>query len=294
MDTRNAFFYGAGLLFLTLAKVKHQLQGYRTPKPFDVSETERCVTYDRQVADGFSSALRRYSRSTGDEALAGKHVLELGPGSDLGVGLFLLAHGAASYHACDVNELAASVPVALYEAVLARIEREVGAAVATELRGELDKHRRSVESRLDYVVRKDFDLEAAFGRDSIDIVFSNAAFEHFDDIERTIAGLSRVCKTGALFVVSIDMQTHSRWIRDKDPNNIYRYSDALYRAFRFRGIPNRVRPYRYLEALKANGWVDCEARPVSTVSDSATYDRQFRDPINQMEYLTVQISARRA
>lgn len=293
MDVRNAFFYGAGLLFLTLAKVKHKVQGYRTPKPFNVSETDRCVAYDRQVVDGFLGSLSRYAKFHDNQSVIGKNVLELGPGSDLGVGMMLLAHGAASYHACDVNELAGSVPAALYDAVLKRIEQDSGTQVATQVRDELAKHQQSQHSRLDYVVRKDFDLEAAFGRNSIDIVFSNAAFEHFDDIDATIAGLSRVCRPGAMFVVSVDMQTHSRWIRDADPNNIYRYSDALYSKFHFRGMPNRIRPYRYLAALKANGWTDCTARPVSTVPESIVLDQSFRDPINQMDYLTVQICGRK-
>ena len=41
------------------------------------------------------------------------------------------------------------------------------------------------------MVRDDFDLVAAFGRSTIDMVFSQAAFEHFDDLEATIAGTQR-------------------------------------------------------------------------------------------------------
>ena len=70
---------------------------------------------------------------------------------------------------------------------------------------------------------KDFNIVSAFGESTIDMVFSQAAFEHFDDIESTILQLNKVCKSGATFVAEINLKTHSRWIRDKDPDNIYRY-----------------------------------------------------------------------
>ena len=103
---------------------------------------------------------------------------------------------------------------------------------------------------------KDFNIVSAFGESTIDMVFSQAAFEHFDDIESTILQLNKVCKSGATFVAEINLKTHSRWIRDKDPNNIYRYPEWLYNMFRFRGIPNRVRPFQYREVLESYGWTD--------------------------------------
>ena len=45
----NYFYFAAGVIFLLLAKVKHSLEGYKTPKPFGVSEAERCVDYDIRV-----------------------------------------------------------------------------------------------------------------------------------------------------------------------------------------------------------------------------------------------------
>ena len=40
---RDLFFYLAGLVFLLLAKAKHTILGYSTPKPFGMEEAERCV-----------------------------------------------------------------------------------------------------------------------------------------------------------------------------------------------------------------------------------------------------------
>lgn len=296
MTLRNVFYYCAGLCFLALAKTKNVLRGYSTPKPFDVRDTDRAIQYDFQVVDDWLSHLRRYEGR--EPSLAGKNILELGPGSDLGIGLLLLAKGVARYNACDVNDLATRVPSEFYEAFLKRLERVEGDASLALLRKALSDVRSGTPGALNYVVRKDFNLVAAFGPESVDLVFSQAAFEHFDDIDATVSQLTAVCKPGAVIVAEIDLMTHSRWIRDKDPNNIYRYHELIYRLFRFRGSPNRVRPYRYRRAFERNGWSDVVVTPRTTLSDhrsgAAGMSPAFCDDINEMGNLTILLCARKA
>ena len=292
---RNAFMYAAGLGFLSLAKAKSILMGYTSPKPFAVSDTDRCIAYDLKVVDEWLSHLQRYAGP--QDNLSGKVVLELGPGSDLGIGLYLLAKGAAAYNACDVNDLMRQVPDSFYSRLIERIDGLGGAADADSLRSELRAAKLGSPSRLRLEVRRDFDLVSAFGANSIDLVFSQAAFEHFDDIARTVEQLSIVCRPGAIIVAEIDLKTHSRWIRDKDPNNIYRYSDGVYDAFWFRGIPNRVRPHEYRAAFERNGWVDVGVTPIESVDPAAlgafSAARQFKDARNDMSYLSVVLCARK-
>lgn len=283
--------YLAGLVFLALAKAKHTIQGYRTPKPFDVSQTERCVDYDARVVRDFVEYAGRYIGHDGKAAFADRDVLELGPGSDLGVGLEILAIGARSYHACDVNALASKVPQTLYDSVFRRLDDVYGKTATNRARDALKVHLDGARGALDYVARPDFDLVAAFGKGSIDLVVSNAAFEHFDDIEETIRDVTAVCRPGARMVVSVDLTTHSRWIHDKDPNNIYRYPDSLYRLFHFRGIPNRRRPYEYVQALQSCGWKDIRVDSVHSIDVTTRLAPRFRDPKNQMEMQTVAICA---
>jgi SAM-dependent methyltransferase len=251
----NAFYYFAGIGFLALAKAKHVLSGYSTPKPFSLNETDRCIDYDLRVANDLLAQLARYGGS-----IEGAHVLELGPGSDLGVGLYLVGKGAASYTAFDRHNLAERVPEEFYARFAAR------ASVPADMQ------------RVRYVAREDFDLTKALEPESIDVVFSNAAFEHFDDVETTVRQLTRVVKPGGKIVAIIDLQTHSRWIRDKDPNNIYRYPRWLYRLFYFPGQPNRVRPAEYRSFFERNGWIDVAVN-VSTRFDARgrTVHRAFRD-----------------
>jgi SAM-dependent methyltransferase len=241
---RNGLYFAAGIVFLALAKAKHVLRGYSTPKPFDLSETDRCIDYDMKVASELLGHLRTYGGT-----IENAHVLELGPGSDLGVGLYLLSQGAASYTAFDRNDLAAKVPPEFY----ARFGERLGIPVNME--------------RVRYVARQDFDVAAALPPRSVDIVISNAAFEHFDDVERTVQQLSQVVKPGGKIAAVIDLQTHSRWIREKDPNNIYRYPRWLYRLFYAPGQPNRVRPAEYRRFFEQAGWRDVTVR-TSTRFDS--------------------------
>lgn len=290
---RGCFMYMAGLGFLILAKAKNILRGYSSPKPFELAETDRCVAYDLRVVDEWLQYLAAY---TGSAALRGRTVLELGPGSDLGIGLYLLAKGAAVYNACDVNDLTQHAPKSFYSALIDRITAVQPGADREYLESQVEGARRRTASNLRVVVRSDFDLVSPFGADSIDLVFSQAAFEHFDDVVRTVQQLGVVCKPGAVIVAEIDLKTHSRWIRDKDPNNIYRYPNSIYRAFWFRGIPNRVRPYQYKEIFERYGWVDVTITPIERTrpdQNAGTVDEQFADARNQLDYLSIVLCARK-
>jgi SAM-dependent methyltransferase len=284
-----------GIGFLALAKTKNMLKGYSSPKPFDVSETEKCAEYDINVVKHWLSHLQKYTHS--DTFLPGKNVLELGPGSDLGVGIYLLSMGVAKYNACDVNDLLEGTPDRFYRFFLARLKSDNSQANMDLLEKQLNEAIAGRPSQLNYVVRNDFDLVSAFGTNSIDLVFSQAAFEHFDDIDTTVAQLSKVCRPGAVVVAEIDLKTHSRWIRDKDPNNIYRYSRNVYEAFWFRGIPNRVRPYQYKETFERFGWTDVSIISLSRLdgrnSNISGLNGSFVGDINQMDYLFIMLCARK-
>ena len=291
---RDSWMYLAGLAFLGLAKAKHVLQGYSSPKTFSLAETDRCIDYDLSVVDSWLSYLAAYTGTSG--TLPGKTVLELGPGSDLGVGVYLLSKGAAAYNACDVHDLIHRAPPAFYSALLDRIAGLDGAVDRAYLQSQIEGVRGG-SARLRAVIRSDFDLVAAFGAGSIDLVFSQAAFEHFDDVPRTIGQLSTVCKQGAVIVAEIDLKTHSRWIRDKDPNNIYRYPRPIYRAFHFRGSPNRVRPYQYRELFERHGWTDVSITPIEHRAEAQSktgLSRPFMDPINEMDSLSIVLCARKS
>ena len=294
MFLRNTFYFLAGMVFLFLAKTKNLMQGYSSPKPFDLSDVDRCIDYDLNVVDHWLERLDEYA---GKDALAARNVLELGPGSDLGIGAYLIARGCSRYNACDVNDLVRSAPDRFYERLLERLDEKIARLNVDEIRNSLAAARSGGESQINYVVRDDFDLVAAFGRNEIDLVVSQAAFEHFDDIDATVERLTEVCRDDAIAILEIDLMTHSRWIRDKDPNNIYRYPAWLYRFFWFRGIPNRVRPYQYKAAFERNGWSNITITPQITAANGVNaysgMSAPFRGKHNQMEALSFTLCARK-
>jgi hypothetical protein len=77
--------------------------------------------------------------------------------------------------------------------------------------------------------------------------------------------MTQVAKPGCEAVHIIDLQTHSRWIRERDPNNIYRYPEPLYRLFAFPGQPNRQRPADYISDFEGQGWNDVRFVPSRTI-----------------------------
>jgi hypothetical protein len=114
-------------------------------------------------------------------------VLELGPGSDLGTGIYLLSMGAERYNACDVNDLMKGTPDLFYQLFFERSKRINSQANIESLKEQLDNAKTRSPSRLNLVVRDDFDLIPAFGASTIDLVFSQAAFEHLDDMDAIVA-----------------------------------------------------------------------------------------------------------
>jgi SAM-dependent methyltransferase len=199
----------------------------------------------------------RFHESYCGQPITGKRILELGPGSDLGIGLHQIASGAKHYCGFDVHGLADQVPTSYYEQFAKLHPVELSALT---------------DGRIDYIVDDQFNL-AVLGEDSFDVAFSNAAFEHFEDVFSTLDQLLTVLSPGGLLVAEVDLQTHSRWIKDKDPNNIYRYSDRVYSAFHFPGQPNRIRPEAYAQHLATTGWTNVQLRPQNKVPQKLTKRR---------------------
>lgn len=245
---RNLFFKITGAFILLAVWAKHRLTGYR--KPNTVSEDDRNARIG-YVHDVVQSWLRFMPP---DVSVSGRSVLELGPGSSLATGSLLLAHGATSYTAVDAFRLAGEETADFRHDAVRRfdgalLEEDVRAAEAV-MNGSSDAFR--------YHVDPAFDIPALCGDQTFDLILSCAAFEHFDAIETTIDGLTKVARSGCVSLHIVDLQTHTNAIREPDPNNIYRFSPGFYSLLAFRGQPNRKRPIDYVKAFEKNGWRDIQ------------------------------------
>jgi len=280
--------YLLGLIFLFLNKIRYGLFGYSQPRGFISDEIKRAVEYDWLVVEGWLKNCPN---------IKNKSVLELGPGPDLGIGLILLALGAKDYVAIDANNLLKLTSLKFYEELFVFLRKKIGGDLAEEkLRLELKLALAGRGEKLKYYHNKSFDL-AVLGKTRFDVVFSQAAFEHFSNITNLVSQLSNVVEPSGKLVAEIDLQTHSRYLRDKDPLNIYRYSEGLYNSLKFFGAPNRLRPWQYEDILKRNNWTNIQIKPLNLLDENhlkivkVNLSKTFQDSVNKMNYLSLVLVA---
>ena len=291
----QSVLYLIGLFYLALNKIRYSFRGYYKPRGFPISEIRRSIEHDISVLERWLEYLNKYKGR--EYLLKDKKILELGPGADLGVGLIALMRGAKKFNSIDINNLVKSVPNLFYEEMFRYLEDNKNQFVdVAYLRKQLNLTLNNKSDKLNYVYRKDFDI-SVFKSEDIDLILSNAVFEHLDNVERTVSQLNKVAKKGCLFIAEVDLKTHSRWIRNVDPYNIYRYKDRMYNFFRFQGSPNRYRPYEYKEILLNNGWSHVEIFPLSIYAAREFLriknflNERFQGLKCQMEYLSIMICA---
>lgn len=282
---RQAQLYAAGIGMMALAWAKHRLLSYSTPTRFDAGDGERSAEHARRIVEEWTWFLRRYTGKAWD----GEDVLELGPGGTLGTGALILRSGSNCYQAVDAFPLADSIDPGFYDQLLNGFSRKDELLDAI---GARDK------APFIYSVDPAFRIDMAAGERRFSRIVSCAAFEHFDDVADTIARLSKVAGPDAVACIRVDFSTHSRWLRDSDPNNIYRYPDWLYWSLPFPGKPNRVRPDALMRLFESEGWRDIELHPVRVAPPeycrTARMAPAFRRPEARMDVLSGVILARRA
>jgi len=250
----NFFYHWVGLGILSLNSMRHRIRGYRTPRPVMTTEPQEAFRYSRAVVKNWLSHRSHYHG--GEAEIDGLDILELGPGNDLGTGMLLLAMGAKSYTAVDAHPL--------FDPKQAERHRGLAAVIADEMKLspeereellELSTHPGKDTGRLRYFHRPRFNLDV-LAKKSFDLILSHSSLEHVRHFDKTAEQLGRCARSQADFVAEIDLQTHTRWLRDHDPLNIYRYNNPLYQSLSFSGSPNRVRPDEFVEDLENAGWTN--------------------------------------
>jgi SAM-dependent methyltransferase len=198
------------------------------------------VQYVETVFGEHSTRLRRAGFSW-----AGKDILEIGPGGNLGVCVRFLQTGARSATAVDIAPWAETVPPALYEA----------------LGGE--EEARAVS----YLAPHDFHV-TNLPDASFDLVFSHAVLEHVANPSLVAQQSARILRPGGFVSHRIDLRDHANF---EKPHEFLRYPDSLWRLMTS-NLPwqtNRWRASEHLDALLREGLEIVLQEPTRTAEPSA-------------------------
>lgn len=254
----GTLFWVLGFFALCIIWLRAKFQSYSRPRTFKVSDFERCIDYDYEVFKRYEKYIDLYDCS--DIQISGSNILELGPGADLGIGMLALSNDAEGYFAIDVNPLAANTPRELYDSLANRfgLSKPFTDNFCNAI--SPDKDANLSDSNINYVIDSTFSI-SQFKNNKINIILSNHAFEHFNDINMVINESYKTLISGGIFMADIDLQTHTRWLRESDPLNIYRFSKPIWEFFLIGGSPNRITVSEYKLALENAGFEDIKISP---------------------------------
>lgn len=260
----NSLLFVLGLFLRLINKVRHLLMGYTSPRPATkIRDFARDAAYTLTVVRNWEHALREY---TGEASpFRGKHVLELGPGPDLGTGIVILALGAASFTAIDKYRLISGRSTGFYQALFGRLRDFPDAHKARQAWYQFQRNRSC--AIFSYLHSPAFRLKERLRR-KYDLLVSQAVLEHIDDIEAIFTVIKAKLGNNACMVHEVDLGTHTRWLRDADPLNLLRYPQGIYNLLKFSGAPNRLRMSDYHTILQKSGYRNIRAVPLTRVEDA--------------------------
>lgn len=225
-------------------------------------------------------------------------VAEIGPGPSLGVGLMALLTGSQSYYALDVAEhtnLEANRDVLTELVGLLRRREDIPAdeefpnlhpplsayTFPSDILGE-DRLRRGLSEDRIARIRDQLSDSASpergpviryycpwhgpevIRRESVDMIFSQAALEHVDDLEHTYQAMHAWLKPGGVMSHEVDFKCHGT---AAEFNGHWTYSDLAWKWVKGRDayLINREPLSRHLELLSGTGF-----NLISVVPDQKT------------------------
>lgn len=183
--------------------------------------------------------------------LAGRHVLEYGPGDVPGVALLFVAYGAASVTCVDrfplmrADGLAGEALARLFDALPAEPRERAGRCFVRHG----DPRSGLAAGPIVYSVRPDGLLgESA----SMGIVVSRAVLEHVNDLPGTFHDMRAALAPDGVALHLVDLKSHG--LHRRNPLDFLTWPDRLWTLmYSCKGVPNRLRPGAYRDAARAAG-----------------------------------------
>jgi hypothetical protein len=202
--------------------------------------------YFRTCADDY---FERLGIAPADAAafLAGKTLMEYGPGDLPGVAALMVARGANKVYCVDrfplvnLSDKNALVLGRLIDGCRgAELDRIVSCLADKDNPGSGFDAR-----RIEYLVRPS-GLSGLQG--TVDLVFSRAVLEHVNDMDATFADMTLAMRAGATAIHLVDLRSHG--LHKSNPLDFLEWSPALWALmYSEKGVPNRWRIDKYRAVL---------------------------------------------
>jgi SAM-dependent methyltransferase len=188
------------------------LRGHYSGSTAAAVSVNEAVDYIRNVADDYI----RYGASNDPVRVSRKHILEVGPGDNLGVALRLLSLGAASVTCVDAFEPVtdtkhnALVYSALWQSLSDQERSRLEDVVSV---GEDHRVTLRADGRLRVHYSAPIGSTQHLRPDSFDLVISRAVLEHIDDLGRGWSRMHRSLKPDGEMWHVVDFRSHKMFDR---------------------------------------------------------------------------------
>lgn len=222
----------------------------QTGRGSEAESAAHIAAYFRQCFEDYFRILQ-VAPDQVEHYLAGKRVLEYGPGDVPGVALLMVAHGAEQVVCVDrfplVSLSAKNVEVLeqLVNGLQGRARTRALSCFATP--GEPASGLGS--ERIDYRIRSNGLSGLA---QAVDLIISRAVLEHVNDLSATFADMQRALRPGGVAVHQVDLKSHG--LHQREILDFLTWSPRLWQwMYSGKGVPNRWRVDRYRQAVAENG-----------------------------------------
>lgn len=242
-----------------LKAIRNKINSGRTTGAMDVESTFKHV----------QEIFNQYNLGLADAGLPsnyfeGKSVLEIGPGSNLGVQLNFVGAGASQVYALDrFNDVQSTSKEAdLYERILSSMSDKQKERCAEVYKTENDlplffgdKITYMGDCPLENVVERftddDGDITMQF-----DVIVSHLALEHVANLTKGIFSVGRLMKPGGICIFICNLKSLGGvYNHENEPLRLLYYSESMWqRMFSKRGGSNRVRAHGYKKRLEVNNF----------------------------------------
>ena len=216
------------------------------------------------------------------EWLAGKTVLEYGPGDVPAVALLTIAFGAERVICADRFELVSlsDKNVAVLRCLMDRLPAPARARAYACFREAGKPETGFEEGRISYVVHPS-GLSGI--RDCADLIISRAVLEHVNDLSATFSDLAAALRTGGIAVQLVDLRSHG--LHRSNPLDFLTWPSWIWSLmYSAKGVPNRWRVDSYRRYVEEQALEVLRLTPttVADSSDIAAVRRYLANPFREL------------